>query len=168
MKQSLLFLFICIFYIGSYFFTSPALINASGVDSLSQPGQSVIKNENGVMYVTTEVDANGMLVTTATPASSSNRIIIPLGYAQNITDLINKTLRLVLLIVALLVFMYLIWGGFDWITSGGDKSKTEAARQKIVAAVIGLIVVASSWAILLLVLNFLGFKSLDEVFQIIQ
>ena len=65
---------------------------------------------------------------------------------------------------ALLVFMYLIWGGIEWITSGGDKGKTESARNKITAAIVGLIVLASAWAILLLVLGFLD-TNLDELFS---
>ena len=42
---------------------------------------------------------------------------------------------------ALAAFFYLILGGFQWITSGGDKAGTEAAREKITAAFIGLAIV---------------------------
>lgn len=79
------------------------------------------------------------------------------GFATNIGSLINALLTFVMVIAALLVFLYLIWGGIDWITSGGDKGKTESARNKITAAIVGLIVLAASYAILLLALNFLGF-----------
>ena len=71
------------------------------------------------------------------------------------------------MISALLVFSQLIWGGLEWITSGGDKGKVEGARNKITAAVIGLIIVASSFAILQLVLNFLGYQSINEVLNLI-
>jgi len=87
------------------------------------------------------------------------------GFATDFGQLINGVLSFVMVIAALLVFLYLIWGGIEWITSGGDKGKTETARNKITSAVIGLIVVAASYAILTLALNFLGFSDLNEVFN---
>src|SRR3972149_7473520 len=87
------------------------------------------------------------------------------GFATDFGKLINGVLSFVMVIAALLVFLYLIWGGIEWITSGGDKGKTESARNKITSAVIGLIVVAASYAILTLALNFLGFSNLNDVFQ---
>jgi hypothetical protein len=53
-------------------------------------------------------------------------------------------------------FLYLLLGGFNWITSGGDKAKLQAARDEITNAIIGIIVVAACWAIMTLVGNFLG------------
>ena len=87
------------------------------------------------------------------------------GFASDIGGLINGVLSFVMVIAALLVFFYLIWGGIEWITSGGDKGKTESARNKITSAVIGLIVLAASYAILQVILNFLGFDSLNQVFD---
>lgn len=87
------------------------------------------------------------------------------GWFTDIGVLINSVLRVVMVIAALLVFMYLILGGIEWITSGGDKGKTEKAREKITAAIVGLIVLAAAYAILTLVLKFLGFNSLDQVIQ---
>lgn len=53
-------------------------------------------------------------------------------------------------------FFQLILGGFDWISSGGDKGKLEAAQKRITNAIIGLIFVFASWAIFLFILRFLG------------
>jgi TRAP-type C4-dicarboxylate transport system permease small subunit len=86
-----------------------------------------------------------------------------LGFFTDIGQLINRALRFIMVIAALLVFLYLIWGGIEWITSGGDKGKTESARNKITAAVIGLIVVAASYAILQLALTFLGVGNINDV-----
>ena len=87
------------------------------------------------------------------------------GFFFDFGLLLNQALDFVLVIGALMVFMYLIWGGIDWITSGGDKSKTESARNKITAAVIGLIVLAAAWAILELVLAFLGAGSFANLLK---
>ncbi|MBU0578513.1 hypothetical protein KKE34_01205 [Patescibacteria group bacterium] len=89
------------------------------------------------------------------------------GFFTDLGALIQGALNFVMVIGALLVFLYLIMGGIEWITSGGDKTKTETARNKITAAVVGLIVLAASYAILLIILNFLGFSDLNDVFRII-
>ena len=84
------------------------------------------------------------------------------GYATDAGALISFILRLVLAIGALLVFAYLILGGIEYITSGGEKGKTESARNKITSAVVGLIILAASWAILNLALRFLGLTDLTN------
>lgn len=105
------------------------------------------------------------LATGSAMAQLSNTQVDPgKGFATDFGGLLNGLISFVMIIAAILVFLYLIWGGIEWITSGGDKGKTESARNKITAAVIGLIVVAASYAILTLALNFLGFTDLNDVF----
>lgn len=87
------------------------------------------------------------------------------GFATSFGGMMNGLISFVMVIAAVLVFFYLIWGGIEWITSGGDKGKTESARNKITSAVIGLIVIAASYAVLTLALNFLGFSNLNDVFS---
>ena len=53
------------------------------------------------------------------------------------------------------LFVLLI-GGIRWITSGGDKAATESARGIITAAIIGLVLVFSVYAILRLIELFFG------------
>lgn len=87
------------------------------------------------------------------------------GYATDFGKMFSSVLNVVMLIAAVLVFAYLIFGGIQWITSGGDKGKAEEARNKITAAVIGLIIVAASYAVINLVVNFLGFSDFNSVFS---
>ena len=61
-----------------------------------------------------------------------------------------------IILAALATLIYLLWGAFEWITSGGDKTALENARNKIVHAIIGLVIVAVIWALFGLVQNFLG------------
>lgn len=60
------------------------------------------------------------------------------------------------IIAAFLAVAYLMFGGIKWITSRGDKMAVEAARKHIVAAVIGLIIVAGSFFALNVVFRLLG------------
>ncbi len=87
------------------------------------------------------------------------------GFAESFGGLINGVLSFVMVLAALLVFFYLILGGIEWITSGGDKGQTEKARNKITSAVIGLIILAASYAILQLLFNFLGFDGVNQAFE---
>lgn len=83
-----------------------------------------------------------------------------------ITDfgkLISAAVGTLMIIAALLAFFYLILGGIQWITSGGDKAGMETARNKITHAIVGLIIVGAAWAIMLLVQNFLGIKIIGGV-----
>lgn len=86
----------------------------------------------------------------------------PVGFANNLGNILTGILSFVMVIAALLVLFYLILGGIEWITSGGDKGKTESARNKITAAVIGIIILAAAFAITQVIVRFLGFGSLDQ------
>lgn len=75
------------------------------------------------------------------------------------TDLgsfVSRTISAIIIVAALATFIYLIYGGIQWIMSGGEKEKIKEARAKITQAVIGLTIVASSWAIYLLIDYFFG------------
>ncbi len=58
----------------------------------------------------------------------------------------------------LLAFFFLLTGGVSWITAGGDKGQLQLARDKIVNALVGLIIVGAAWAIFKLVGGFLGIQ----------
>ncbi len=60
------------------------------------------------------------------------------------------------LIAAFLAVAYLMYGGIKWITSRGDKIAVESARKHIMAAVMGLIIVAGSFFALNVIFTLLG------------
>lgn len=74
--------------------------------------------------------------------------------------LIQTLLTLAFVIATLIALAFLIYGGIKWITSGGDKSAVEGARNMIVAALVGLVIVFLSYLILNFVLNFFGLGDL--------
>lgn len=85
-----------------------------------------------------------------------------------ITDfgrLFSGAVAVLLLAAFILAFFFLILGGISWLTSGGDKAAVEAARNKIIAALIGLVIVAATWALFQLVGGAIGFNILGG-FQI--
>jgi hypothetical protein len=86
-----------------------------------------------------------------------------IGIAQpstmKITDigkLISSAISLAFIVAGILAFAFLVIGGIEWLTSGGDKTKTEGARNRITAALVGLAIIAASWALMQLVSYFFG------------
>jgi len=78
-----------------------------------------------------------------------------------ITSIISALILLVMIVAALIFFFMLVLGGIKYITSGGDKGQTEAARGQITAALIGLVIVFAAWAIVSLVNAFFGINILQ-------
>lgn len=123
-------------------------------------------NEDGIVYLSTQNkdDSEDTLV----KKNKKNILEIinpPPGYAQDIGEFINKLVRLSLAFASLMVFVQLILGGLQWLTSGGDKGKIEEARNKITAAVVGLIIVASSYAVFTLILKSLGIGDINSLLK---
>jgi hypothetical protein len=77
--------------------------------------------------------------------------------------LISGTIGAVLVLAALITFVYLIWGGIEWILSGGDKGKVETAQHRIQAALLGLFIVFAAWAIFLIIEQFFGVHVLTGI-----
>jgi len=78
-----------------------------------------------------------------------------------IAGIISGLIQLLIIIAAIVFFFILVIGGIRWIMSGGDKANTEAARNQITAALVGLVIVFAAWAILTLVDTFFGTQILS-------
>lgn len=73
-------------------------------------------------------------------------------------SIVSGTMGVMFIASFAMAFAYLVFGGVQWITSGGDKASLEAARNKIIHALVGLVIVASTWAVITLVAEFFGLK----------
>jgi hypothetical protein len=56
--------------------------------------------------------------------------------------------RGVIAVGGLFVLIYFMWGSIEWITAAGEAGKITKARDKIIQAVIGMIMLISSFAII--------------------
>jgi hypothetical protein len=77
------------------------------------------------------------------------------GY-KCVMDLVFKTFDFAIIIGGIALFVMLVAGGIEYLTSGGDKAKLESAQKRITSAVIGVAIIASSFAIWKLALYFFG------------
>lgn len=85
---------------------------------------------------------------------------------DNLGQVVSAVAGVMIIVAAIAAFLFLIIGGIQWITSGGDKAGMEAARNRITAAIVGLIIVASAWALMYLLGQFIGFNILEGVTNI--
>ena len=77
---------------------------------------------------------------------------------ESFGNAVGSLITLAFVIAVVIALAFLIFGGIKWILSGGDKTGVEAARNTIVAAIVGLIVVFLSYFILNFILSIFGIK----------
>jgi hypothetical protein len=59
----------------------------------------------------------------------------------NLASIVSAALPLIYAIAGLLLFAYLVWGGFNYLTSMGDPKKAESGKGKITNAIIGFVII---------------------------
>ena len=69
---------------------------------------------------------------------------------------ISAVITMLFIIAIIIALIYLIWGGIKWIMSGGDKSALQAAREHVIAAIVGLVVIFLAYFIVNFVLGVFG------------
>ena len=72
----------------------------------------------------------------------------------NFGPILGQLLTLIFVVSIVAALFYLVWGGFKWLVSGGDKTAVGAAREHIVAAIVGLVVIFLSYFILNILVKF--------------
>ena len=83
----------------------------------------------------------------------------PLEDISTIGDVVNKLIPFVMSVAGIMLFLILIWGGYDVMMSQGIPEKMKSGRAKITAGVAGFI---------LLVLSYFFAKLLRYIFNIGQ
>lgn len=83
---------------------------------------------------------------------------IPQGGTNSVQNIVQFAIASIFVVAIILCLLFLIYGGIKWITSGGDKAGVEAARKVLTYAVIGLVIVFSSFFILNLITGIFGIK----------
>lgn len=126
----------------------------------------------GFFYLAYAVPA---LADTATPVATGQINACPPGTTSgfgrlcalgvgSLGEIVGKGINFLFIIAAIVALGYLIYGAVKWIVSEGEKTNVESARNQIVAAIIGLVIIALSYLIINLVLGFFlgrGLQNLD-------
>lgn len=80
------------------------------------------------------------------------------GDGAKIAQTIQNIVVFFIVLAVIIALLYLLYGGIKWITSRGEKDQVEAARNHIIAAIVGLIVVFLAVFIVTIVLSAFGIK----------
>ncbi|MGZ6004952.1 MAG: hypothetical protein ACXWLH_02260 [Candidatus Saccharimonadales bacterium] len=79
------------------------------------------------------------------------------GSADNSTNGVNSLITMIVnilsVIVGIVAVIMIIIGGFRFVTSGGDSNNTNSARNSIIYAIVGLVIVAVAQIVVKYVLN---------------
>lgn len=81
----------------------------------------------------------------------------------SIGSIVSFLVAFIIIVAFLAALLFIVIGAFQWITSGGDKQKVADARNHIIAAVIGLVIIALSFVIINVVIQALGLGSLTNL-----
>ncbi|MBI3366135.1 hypothetical protein HY041_00710 [Candidatus Roizmanbacteria bacterium] len=77
---------------------------------------------------------------------------VDIGFkVPDIGTVLTFLLRTFFVMSGIITILYLLLGAFSWITSGGNKENVDKAREKIQAALVGMILIFSVLAIVTLI-----------------
>jgi hypothetical protein len=80
------------------------------------------------------------------------------------SQIINSLLGYLFPFAGLLLMLYLIYGGFMFLTSGGDANKAQVAKGIITTALIGFLIIFASYWIVQMVSRILGLQDIINIF----
>lgn len=90
-------------------------------------------------------------VTAAAPTPNTLNLSAPTAAGNVVSDpsvIIRFAINGLIIVGIVAALLFLLYGGIRWILSGGDKAKVDTARNTIVAAIVGLIIVILAWVII--------------------
>lgn len=93
-------------------------------------------------------------------ASAQVGVINPLGEDVSLITLINQIILIAAVLVGIIAVIYLIISGFRYVTSGGNEEDVKKAKEGILNAIIGIIIVFASYVIVSFIIN--GFLGVDN------
>lgn len=85
--------------------------------------------------------------TPGSTSSTSVKLTGPLVGINSLADLINLALSFLVPLAGVILFLVIIWGGYDILMSSGNADKVQSGKQKITAGIVGFVLLASSYFI---------------------
>jgi len=77
-----------------------------------------------------------------------------ISYGDNsVRGVLFMLVELLLTVVGIIAIFFIVYGGFQYITSGGNEEVAEAGKKTLTNAIIGLVIVILSYTIVTVVIN---------------
>lgn len=77
---------------------------------------------------------------------------------KDIEWIFTRILNIAISLAVVVLFLFLVIGGFKFLTSGGDPKATESAKNTLTYAILGLALLIGIWFILLFIEKLTGIK----------
>ncbi|HLD27083.1 MAG TPA: hypothetical protein VJB63_03960 [Patescibacteria group bacterium] len=90
---------------------------------------------------------------------NGNVIQGPLEGINTLADLINIIVLFIYPFAGILLFIYLVWGGYEYLLSGGNPEKVKGAQGKLTSAIIGFILLFVSYVLVQIIVRIFGLNS---------
>ena len=94
-----------------------------------------------------EVSYAGGCIDTSTGEWKSDCKTIKTSTNNEVNNMVRNGINLFIGVIGVLAVAYTIYGGFLYVTSGGDAGKVKQARNSIIYGVVGLVLAMLSFAI---------------------
>lgn len=82
-----------------------------------------------------------------------------LGGSRTLTELVYNAVRILLTFAGAVAILFVVIGGFWYITAEGNEERSEKGKKTLVNAIIGIVVVILSYAIITAIANLVGYGS---------
>ena len=66
---------------------------------------------------------------------------------EYILNIIGKVQTLIFAVVGILAVIFIVWAGWDFLTSGGEEKKVTAAKNKLIYALVAIGIIALAAAL---------------------
>ena len=87
------------------------------------------------------------------------------GEQGDIGSIVSSLLNYLFPLAGILLLLYLIYGGFSLMTSGGDPKAAQGAKSKITNAFIGFLIIFVSYWIVQILGTILGIEAITSIFK---
>ncbi len=81
---------------------------------------------------------------------------IPWSRGLTLDSLFRTVVGWLLIIAGVVAVLYLVFGGFQYLTAGGDADKVTKAKTTIINAIVGIVVIALAFGIYTAVIQFVS------------
>ena len=84
--------------------------------------------------------------------------------STTIGDLINVALTFIFPIAGILLLIFLVFAGYQWLTSGDNPKSLASAKQRLTYAIAGFIIIFLAYWITVFVGKVLGLEAVEDIF----
>lgn len=82
-----------------------------------------------------------------------------LNSSQSLQDLIVNIIRLLLMFAGAIAVVFVIIGGYQYLTSGGNEEQAEKGKKTLINAIIGIVVIVMSYVVINVIVNMVSSNS---------